>query len=253
MNAPATPTSQAATTHGSGLLDAIVELHGLVGDGLTDQDLTCLLHASGLPTEAGFAFLSFSHHCATLSVPPQDLADWYPPTGWIAPEKERRATAIAAKYQLALCQPPDQDVGVFPRLDAPPVRHHLELANAGETVIAVHPCYLRIRLFAALPGTRHLPGAPLLPIPFGPSLLQELSSLYPVGVVRTAPQLRDWSQLSAGQAFSPDPGNLGELEWASGALGEEWTQMFEQPLKPTAGHTVNGSRSPSRQGLHNHA
>lgn len=253
MNAPTTRTSQAAPTDGPSLLDIIVEVHGQVGDGLTDQDLTCLLNANGLPTDAGFAFLSFSDHCATLSVPPQDLADWYLPTGWIAPEKERLATAIATKYQLALWQPPDHDVGVFPRLNAPPVRHHLELANAGETVIAVHPRYLRIRLFAALPGIRHLPGVPLLPVPRGPSLLQDLSSLYRGGVARTAPRRPGWSQLRVGQTFSPDPGNLGELGRASSALGEEWTQMSEQPWKPTAGPAENGSRSPSRHVLHNQA
>jgi len=113
MNAAATPSTPGAARPGRRLLDAIVETRALVGDGLSDQDLTCLLQASGLPTEAGFSFLSFSDHCATLSVPPQDLAEWYPPEGWLTPEKERLATAIAAQYQLALCQPPDQNLGCF--------------------------------------------------------------------------------------------------------------------------------------------
>jgi len=252
-NAPATPATPGAARHGGRLLDTIVEIHAQVGDGLTDQDLTCLLQASGLPTEAGFGFLSFSNLCATLNVPPQDPADWYPPEGWIAPEKKRLATAIAAKYQLALYEPPDQNIGCFPRLDEPPVHHHLELTNEVGTVVVVHPRYLRIRLFAALPGARHLPGTPLLPIPLGPSLLWELSSLYRSGAARAVPELPDWLGRSPRQESSPDPGNLGELVWASDALGKEWTHMFEQPLKPSAGRAEDRRRSPSRHVPHNHA
>lgn len=242
-----------AVRGGRRLLDAIVEVHGQVGDGLNDQDLTCLLQASGLPTEAGFAFLSFSNHSATLSVPPQDPADWYPPQGRVAPEKERLATAIAAKYQLALYEPPDQNIGCFPRLDEPPVHRHLEFTNEVGTVVVVHPQYMRIRLFAALPGAQNLPSNPLFPLHLGPSLLQDLSVLYQSRAVCAITEPIQCLQPGEWRQPCPGAGNVGEPCRVSDALREEWTHKFEQPLKPSAGRPADRSRSPSRQVPRNHA
>lgn len=252
-NPPAPPTAPGADGHSRRLLDAIVEIHAHVGDGLTDQDLTCLLLASDLPTEAGSSFLSFSNHCATFKVPPQDPADWYPPGGWIAPEKKRLAGAVAAKYQLALDEPPDRDLDVFPRLDAPPVRHHFELTRLGESVIVAHPRYLRIRLFATLPGARCLGSTPRLPLHLGPALLQDLSSLYRGRGARATPPVLGWRQAWPDLEPFPVAGNLGESPGASDALREEWTHIHEQLREGTAGRAEDGKRARSRQVPHNHA
>jgi len=132
------------------LLDAIRTIRASVGDGLNDNELTRFLRDSALPTEAGFAFLSFADGFVTLTVPPQDLTSWYPEKGWIVPEKERIARAIAEKYQLSLHEPPDVDSSyVYPRPDSANPHHHLELGNREETAILAHPHYLKVRLFGA--------------------------------------------------------------------------------------------------------
>src|SRR3974377_2215684 len=77
------------------LLDTILAIRAGVGDGLNDHELTQLLRDGTLLSEAGFSFLSFSEGIVTLTVPEQDLATWYPEHGWIAPEKEKLARALA--------------------------------------------------------------------------------------------------------------------------------------------------------------
>ncbi len=173
---PANPEVTAkATPH---LLDTIRAIRASVGDGLNDDELTRLLRESALLMEAGFAFLSFSDGYVTLTVPEQDLANWYPESGWIVPEKERIARAIAEKCGLSLCEPPDHGSSLnSPRSEAPAVHHHLELTNRWETVIVAHPQYLKIRLFGAAPSSRYAMNAQTS-LSLGPDLLQDLSALY---------------------------------------------------------------------------
>lgn len=160
------------------LLDAIRAIREIVGDGLNDIELTRFLRNAALPTEAGFAFLSFSERFVTLSVPQQDLADWYPEKGWIAPEKERIVRAIAEKYELSFSEPPDQTFGLLcSPADSPTLRHHLELTNRWETVIVAHPSYLKVRMLGSTSGSRLLSDQKV-PLLFGPELLQDLSALY---------------------------------------------------------------------------
>jgi len=163
------------------LLDAIRTIRASVGDGLNDNELTRFLRDSALPTEAGFAFLSFADGFVTLTVPPQDLTSWYPEKGWIVPEKERIARAIAEKYQLSLHEPPDVDSSyVYPRPDSANPHHHLELGNREETAILAHPHYLKVRLFGATSPILFARAA-RLPLLLSPELLPDLSALYKPG------------------------------------------------------------------------
>jgi hypothetical protein len=160
------------------LLEAIKTFRASVGDGLNDNELTRLLRESPLPVQAGFTFLSFSQGTVTLSVPPQDLDRWYPPTGWIHPDQEHRARAIAEKYGLELTEPPDLDHSfISPQTESPNSHHHIELYRGQQTIVVAHPHYLKIRLYqqsGSVPGMNLLPIAPF----FGSALLEDLSGLY---------------------------------------------------------------------------
>lgn len=160
------------------LLAVIRSARETVGDGLTEDELTRLLQKTDLPVEAGFSFLSLSAGMVTFNVPLQDLTHWYPDQGWIHPLKEKAARALAEKYHLCLCEPPDHSSSMVPTADglrAP--RHHLEFTNGWTTVLIAHPCYLKVRLF--LPqGGLSLVAEGRAPLPSGPELLKDLSTLY---------------------------------------------------------------------------
>ena len=173
------PKTEASFKPGTHLLEAIRALRQSVGDSLNDDEFTRLLLLQAVPpTEAGFAFLSFSDGVVTLSVPQQNLANWYSQKEWIAPEKEKIARAIAEKYGLFLCEPPDQPSNYrFARHDAASVHHHLELCSRQETVVVAHPKYLKIRLYGQALAGRFDPQA-RTPLPLAPDLLQDLAALY---------------------------------------------------------------------------
>lgn len=178
MNNPSVPNIAVRPNPRAPLLDTIRAIQESVGDGLNDDELTRLLWQSGLPIEAGFAFLSFCSGCVTLTVPEQDLRNWYPERGWIAAEKERLARVIAEKYMFSLYEPPDVVPSCFyPQPDSPEPHHHLELSNGREAMVVAHPHYLKIRLFGVTLGGRSVldTKGPLL---LGPELLQDLSALY---------------------------------------------------------------------------
>jgi hypothetical protein len=161
-----------------GLLETVRALQASVGDDLDDNEVTRLLRESALPTEAGFRFLSFSDCFVTLTVPRQELVNWYREKGWIVPKKEGIARAIEKKYELSLLEPPDvNSSALYPRPDSPGPHHHLELSNRRETVVVAHPQYLKIRLFSRPSGFLHTPGA-RIPLLLSPELLQDLSFLY---------------------------------------------------------------------------
>lgn len=163
---------------GTDLLESIRAARTRVGDGLNDDELTRLLRQTGLPTEAGFGFLSFSDSFVTLTVPPQVLTNWYPEKGWIKEAKERIARAIAEKHGLSLCEPPDQSPSfLVPRSDLQAIYHHLELINRVETVVVAHPLYLKVRLFGAAPAVRYLWDGQT-PLQFSRDLLPDLAALY---------------------------------------------------------------------------
>ena len=150
------------------LLETIRRIRARVGDALEDQEFTFFLLRQDLPAEAGFSFLCFHDGCVTLTVPPQDLAAWHPPIGWINPAKESIGVQIAEKHGLFLSEPLD-----VPRTVAPPglgeVHHHLLLSSRKENLIIAHPEFLKLRLYAT--GTE-------LPLPLAPNLLEHLAALY---------------------------------------------------------------------------
>ena len=149
------------------LLGRIISLRTSVGDGLNDEELTRLLRQEALPSEDGFTFVSLCEGCATFSVPPQDLAKWYPKKGWIATEKEAIARSIAEKCGLSLFEPPD--VRFTFRPSGSEVHHHLEMAYQSEDIVIAHPRYLKIRLFGF---------ADKRPLPLPGNLLERLAALY---------------------------------------------------------------------------
>jgi hypothetical protein len=191
MNTPSTPNHEAVFNLGTHLLDSIRAVRASVGDGLNDSELTRLLRWMELPTEAGFAFLSFSGGFVTLAVPRQDPADWYPEKGWITAEKERIARALADKHGLSLDEPPDETPSShFQGSEALKLHHHLELGNCWETVIAAHPCYLKIRLFEVRSGFLYARTAQS-PVPLPTDLLHDLAALYhPLALAATSNPLK---------------------------------------------------------------
>ena len=105
MNIPSPAKTNLTPKPGASLLDMIKAIRASVGDGLNDDELTHLLRQATLLSEAGFGFLSISNGVVTLSVPHQDLESWHSEQGWMPPEKERIAKAIAEKHRLSLSEP----------------------------------------------------------------------------------------------------------------------------------------------------
>ena len=173
MNDPSATKASAVSEHGEHLLDAIRTIRSEVGDGLSDDEFTRLLQQMDLPVESGFAFLCYCDRFVTLKVPPQQPENWYPEKGWIMPAKEKIARAIAEKYELSLCEPPDM---LYPWTRSPNPHHHLQLSTEQEIVIIAHPQYLKVRLFVATSTTRPARSSqkPFL----CPNVLQDLSALY---------------------------------------------------------------------------
>jgi len=159
------------------LLDTIIAIRADLGEALNDDELTRFLRETALLTEMGFAFLSYSDGYVTLTVPEQNPADWYPEQGWIAPEKEKIARAIAKKYMLLFYEPVDTTSNFHPEAGTAVVHHHLELADRRQTVIVAHPQYLKVCLFGKSPDHRYA-WEPLYALALGPELLQDLSLLY---------------------------------------------------------------------------
>ena len=178
QNNPGTANANVISQAGTRLLDGIRAIRASVGDGLNDDELTRLLQHLPLPTEEGFAFLSYSDRFVMLSVPQQDLQKWYPEKVWIAAEKEKIARAIAEKYELSLCEPPDLTLSCrFPIPSSTNFHHHLELSNRREIIIIAHPHYLKIRLYDRTPAGLYA-AFPQIPLLLDPKLLQDLSALY---------------------------------------------------------------------------
>lgn len=174
MNTPSTINPPAIAASGAHLLDAIKSIKASVGDGLNDFEFTRFLQNTALPIEEGFTFLCYSDKFLTFSVPAQDLANWHPETGWINPQKELIARAIAKKYDLTLCEPPD---ALHSYADFPNHHHHLEFVDRRETVITAHPEYLKLRLFSGMFGSNYSQSEQR-PLSISPDLLKELSALY---------------------------------------------------------------------------
>lgn len=159
------------------LLETILAIRSSVGEGLNDDELTRLLRTS-LLSEAGFGFLSFSKGLVTLTVPEQDLANWYPEQGWIVPQKEKVARAIAKKYELSLYEPVDTTTSFWHPPTGPQVaRHHIEMANRWQAVVVAHPHYLKVRALGKSEHHRYN-WEELCPLMLGPEILQDLSALY---------------------------------------------------------------------------
>ena len=166
-----------STRKNSHLLETILATRSGVDEGLSDDDLTLLLRTT-LLTEAGFSFLSFSRGLVTLTVPEQELTKWYPERGWIAPEKEVTARAIAAKYELSFYEPVDSVTNNWLPVKAPELaHHHIQMNDRLQTVIVAHPKYLKVRVLGRSERYRYDWEA-LCPVHLGPEILQDLSALY---------------------------------------------------------------------------
>jgi hypothetical protein len=174
MNATIAAPMAPVASQGKHILQIIREIHTSIGDGLNDNEMMCLLQRMNLPTEAGFTFLSYSDRVVTFCVPAQDAAVWYTEKCWIPEEKERIAGEIAMKHGLSLCKPPDT---LYPGKDAPNPHHHLEMCADHESIVVVHPQYLKVRLFMAA-GTARLKHGALRPVPLDLNLLEDLAALY---------------------------------------------------------------------------
>ena len=160
------------------MLDRILSFRTCVGDGLSDNEFTWLMHQNPPEPEAGFTFLGFCGGAVTLGVPQQEVSDWYPTSKWISPEKEKIARGIADKYGLTLHEPPDTISGYQdPYTGAHQIHHHIELGSHKETIIIAHPRYLKIRLYvgnSAVLCARATRNPQLLE----PGLLSDLAALY---------------------------------------------------------------------------
>jgi hypothetical protein len=157
------------------LLEKIKTIWATVGESLTDAEFNYYLHRAGLPEEAGFSFLSFFHGHAVLNVPRQDLADWYPAQGLIEAGKEKIAKAIAKKYGLLFYEPADASPTLCTGSNV--VHHHFTLADRRQNVVIAHPLFLKICVFGKPLECVYGRDA-LFPLPLGPDLLQDLSTLY---------------------------------------------------------------------------
>jgi hypothetical protein len=168
MNIANAPIVKLDTARCENLLDCIRSMRVSVGDEITDEEFTRLFRHTEPAVEAGFSFLSYCNRFALFSVPQQDFADWYPEHGWISPEKEKIARTIAEKYEFTVCEPPDLK---DPCKDAPNPHHHLQMSDRQETMVVIHPQFLKVRLFA-------LAGRAQKPLHRKCELLQNLSALY---------------------------------------------------------------------------
>ncbi len=168
MNNATAAITNLDSVRGENLLDSIRSMRVSVGDELCDEEFTRLFREMEPPAEAGFAFLSYCNRFVMFGVPQQDFADWYPEQGWISPDKEKIAKTIAQKYEFTLCEPPDVK---DPCKDAPNPHHHLQLSDRQETIVVIHPRFLKVRLFA-------LAGRAQKPLHRKCELLQDLSALY---------------------------------------------------------------------------
>ena len=181
MNTPPPAKTKPTPKPAGNLLDTIKAIRASVGDGLKDDELTCLLRQTTLLSEAGFGFLSISDGVVTFSVPPQDPGSWYSDHAWIPPEKERIARMIAKKQRLSLSEPPNTPTHyLFPSGEPARPYHHFELSNRWEAIVIAHPHYLKVRVFGAGPESRYDRKARMA-LPFAPDLLQDLSALYQTG------------------------------------------------------------------------
>ncbi|MGA3265958.1 MAG: hypothetical protein ABSE16_03950 [Verrucomicrobiota bacterium] len=232
---------QSNTNPPTNLLVTIKTIHADVGESLNDDELTHLLRESTLPAEEGFTFLSFSNGYVMLSVPHQDPADWYPPQGWIAPDKERVANTIAETYELELYEPIDA-ISSFQNHHAGSaiVHHHFEFTDGRQTVITAHPLYLKVRLFGKSPEHRYAWEA-LSPLPLGPDLLHDISRLYEKQNKHKKPEPDDPAHSGKNASLHAD-----EIPWAPGSLPrdlDDWlqTERLTEKARPIGSNEQPGA------------
>ena len=77
-------------------------------------------------------------------VPKQKGEGWYDEKGWIKKEKMEAGKKIAEKYQFTISQPPDSKNSTA---DNPHPHHHLQLSSPQETMVIIHPQFVKIRLY----------------------------------------------------------------------------------------------------------
>lgn len=173
----ASATNRSAPVAGAQELAAIVEhilqLKASVGDALNEREFSQLIGASTAPFHSLFRPICYSEGCVMFSVPPQDAAEWYGESSWLAPAKEAVAQRIANDFRLSICEPPDNLSEVVIK---PEAHHHLEFIANHEVIAAAHPAFLKVRITAT--NTHHMPWKPhetvLRPVELG----RELAELY---------------------------------------------------------------------------
>jgi len=126
------------------LLEHIRTMRAEVGDELSDNEFTRLMWESKPPKQGGFTFLSFCDRFVMCGVPKQQAESWYDEKGWIKKEKMEAGKKIAEKYEFTISQPPDSKNST---VDNPHPHHHLQLSSPQETMVIIHPRFVKIRLY----------------------------------------------------------------------------------------------------------
>jgi hypothetical protein len=152
------------------LLEHIRTMRVEVGDELSDNEFTRLMWESKPPRQGGFTFLSFCDRFVMCGVPKQNAEGWYDEKGWIKKEKIEVAKKIAEKYHFTFSQPPDSR---NPSVENPRPHHHLQLSSPQETMVIIHPHFVKIRLYTIASHTTKVE-RPLLKC----ELLKDLGELY---------------------------------------------------------------------------
>jgi hypothetical protein len=152
------------------LLEHIRTMRTEVGDELSDNEFTRLMWESKPPRQDGFTFLSFCDRFVMCGVPKQRTEDWYEEKGWIKKEKIEIAKKIGEKYHFTFSQPPDSK---NQSADNPRPHHHLQLSSPQETMVIIHPHFVKIRLYTIASHTTRVE-RPLQKC----ELLKDLGELY---------------------------------------------------------------------------
>lgn len=152
------------------LLKRIQSMREEAGDEVNDEEFTRLLREAKLPEQEGFTFLSYCDRFVMFTVPQQQADDWYQEKGKINSEKLEVAKKIGKKYEFTVSQPPDAKNSSS---DNPHPHHRLQLSNPLETMVIIHPQFLKIRLYTLASNTSRVE-RPLKKC----ELLKDLAELY---------------------------------------------------------------------------
>jgi hypothetical protein len=152
------------------LLKRIQSMREEAGGEVNDEEFTRLLREARIPEQDGFTFLSYCDRFVMFTVPHQQADDWYEEKGKIKRDKLEAAKKIGEKYEFIVSQPPDVKNASS---DNPNPHHRLQLSNPLETIVIIHPQFLKIRIYTLASNTSKVER------PFKKcELLKDLAGLY---------------------------------------------------------------------------